>query len=91
MDTQTKSNKPRLCVEEKNGVGSTVRDATTDEVVDASHVRGQLEWLRQEEERIHKRINELERACKHTVIHDTEGWPYDIRMCYACSATTGMI
>ena len=93
MSARAKSTIRRLCVESPHpkGAGTVIRDATTEEVCESAKLRGQLEWLRKEEERIHKRINELERGCKHTVVYDDEGWPCDIRLCHACGKTMGMI
>lgn len=29
--------------------------------------------------------------CPHTIIRDTEGWPYDIRHCVTCGENLGIV
>ena len=85
--------KPKLFVEEwdEAHASSKPRDCTPEEL--AAHkelmdkIKASREIIRKEEEKLAK----LEKSCKHVVLVDTAGWPYDIRSCATCGQGMGLI
>lgn len=93
MNKRARSTLNRLCVETAcpSGVGSSIRDATPEEVRASAMRKAKLKLLRKERDRIDKLIDRIKGGCKHRVIYDEYGWPSDVRICHACGAHLGSI
>jgi hypothetical protein len=83
--------KPRLCVEIPQRVGSTIRDATKEEIKQAEETKAKLDSLRKELEALQNQINVIEAQCDHKVIFDKEAFLYDVRQCFGCGKGMGLI
>lgn len=79
-------------VEVKGKYGDeSIHEATKEEIQAAKALKKDLEYLRQQRNKLDKQIETMEKTCRHTVSVDTAGWPYDIRSCFACGAGQGLV
>ena len=83
--------KPFVEYKEEGKYGTKLREPTSEERAAAELRRGTLKLLRERVAAIEAEIDTLEKECPHTVSYDLAGFPYDIRMCYACGAGQGRV
>ncbi len=83
--------KPFVEYKEEGRYGTKLREPTAQELADAELRRTTLKLLRDRLQAIEAEIDGLEKECTHTVSYDLAGFPYDIRMCYACGAGQGRV
>ncbi len=86
MDNQSKP-----FVEVRNGVSSSPRKPTKQELADATFIKNAIAELEAERAAIDAMLANLRNRCKHVVAYDIAGFPYDTRCCYSCNASLGTV
>lgn len=90
-DNVDKKSVPFVEVPNPSGVGSICREATRDEIRVAEGLRGKIAAQRHALECAEAELERSLAQCDHRLIFDTPGFAYDIRMCWVCGATRGLI
>jgi hypothetical protein len=86
-----KKSEKLLFVEIPTKVGSTWRDATTQEIKESEELRKKIDSVRSQIEALEQKEELLTKSCKHIVRYDVSGYEYDGRHCNACDGLLGLI
>ena len=86
-----KKSEKLLFVEIPTKVGSTWRDATTQEIKESEELRKKIDSVRSQIEALEQMEELLTKSCKHIVRYDVSGYEYDGRHCNACDGLLGLI
>jgi hypothetical protein len=82
---------PFVEYKKKGQYGTSIRDATNEEMLEANERLALLTSMREQRQALTERIKKLEKGCTHAVSYDVAGFPYDHRFCYACGISRGAV